>query len=297
MLETHWETSEGRVRVLEFMPLRREAASIVRIVEGLSGRVTISSELAIRFGYGRVVPLVNRRDDALVATAGAEALVFRTAAPTRGESTTLVSTVEVQSGERVPFTLTWVPSHAEVPVAIDAEQALRETEAFCGGIVAAPTTSLPEWPGGERNWDYRYCWLRDATMTLLALIDAGYVEEASEWRAWLLRAAAGDPADIQIMYGVAGERRLPEWVVDWLPGFEGARPVRVGNAAAQQDQLDVYGEVTDALYQARKRNVGASLPAWELGRQVLELLEQRWRQPDEGIWRCAKSGGISRTRR
>jgi GH15 family glucan-1,4-alpha-glucosidase len=153
-----------------------------------------------------------------------------------------------------------------------------------GGIVAAPTTSLPEWPGGERNWDYRYCWLRDATLTLLALINAGYIEEASQWRDWLLRAVAGDPGNVQIMYGVAGERRLPEWVVEWLPGFEDSRPVRVGNAAADQAQLDVYGEVTDAMYQSRTHNVGASLAAWEFGRHVLGLLEDRWREPDEGIW-------------
>ena len=153
-----------------------------------------------------------------------------------------------------------------------------------GGIVAAPTTSLPEWPGGERNWDYRYCWLRDATLTLLALVNAGYLEEASQWRDWLLRAVAGDPGNVQIMYGVAGERRLPEWVVEWLPGFEDSRPVRVGNAAADQAQLDVYGEVTDAMYQSRTHNVGASLPAWEFGRHVLGLLEDRWREPDEGIW-------------
>jgi GH15 family glucan-1,4-alpha-glucosidase len=316
VLETEWETGEGRVRVLDFMPPRGEAPDIVRIVEGLSGRVAVRSQLVIRFGYGRVVPWVHRRDDGLVATAGPDALVFRTPATTRGDSGTALSRVEIGAGERVPFTLTWFPSHTQLPAAVDADEALRETEAFwrdwssrclyegpyrdavleslvvlkgltylpSGGVVAAPTTSLPEWPGGERNWDYRYCWLRDATLTLLALIDAGYLEEASEWRAWLLRAAAGDPADIQIMYGVAGERRLPEWVVDWLPGFEDARPVRVGNAAAEQYQLDVYGEVTDALYQARVQNVGASLPAWELGRQVLELLEQRWREPDEGIW-------------
>ena len=153
-----------------------------------------------------------------------------------------------------------------------------------GGIVAAPTTSLPEWPGGERNWDYRYCWLRDATLTLLALVNAGYLEEASEWRAWLLRAVAGDPDNVQIMYGVAGERRLPEWQVEWLPGFENSRPVRIGNTAAEQDQLDVYGEVTDAMYQARANSVGALLPAWDFGRQVLGLLEHRWHEPDEGIW-------------
>jgi GH15 family glucan-1,4-alpha-glucosidase len=316
VLETEWETGEGRIRVIDFMPPRGEAPEIVRIVEGVSGRVGVRSELVIRFGYGRIVPSVRGLDGAHVATAGPEAIVVRTPVPAVGENTATVSTFQVAAGERVPFTVTWFPSHTELPAAVDADEALRDTEAFwrewssrcsydgpyrdavlgslvvlkgltylpTGGIVAAPTTSLPEWPGGERNWDYRYCWLRDATLALLALVNAGYREEASKWRDWLLRAVAGDPDEIQIMYGVAGERRLSEWVVEWLPGFEGSRPVRVGNAAAEQDQLDVYGEVTDALYQARRRDVGASLPAWELGRHVLGLLEQRWREPDEGLW-------------
>jgi GH15 family glucan-1,4-alpha-glucosidase len=316
VLETEWETGEGRVRVIDFMPPGGEAREIVRIVEGVTGRVSVRSELVIRWGYGRSAPAMHSVGDALVSTAGVGALSFRTAVPTGGESGAAVSSFEVLAGERVPFTLTWFPAHAELPAAVDVEKSLRETEAFwrnwsarcsydgpyreavlgslvvlkgltylpTGGIVAAPTTSLPEWPGGERNWDYRYCWLRDATLTLLALIRAGYLEEAEAWRAWLLRAAAGDPDEIQIMYGVAGERRIPEWVVEWLPGFEDSRPVRVGNAAAEQHQLDVYGEVTDALYQARKHNVGASLPAWELGRHVLGLLERRWPEPDEGIW-------------
>jgi GH15 family glucan-1,4-alpha-glucosidase len=324
VLETEWETEAGRIRVTDFMPPRGQAPDIVRIVEGLAGHVGVRSELAPRFGYGRIVPSLRRLDDAHVATAGPDAVVLRTPAPTSGPTggqntatvSTLVSTFDVGAGERVPFTLTWFPSHTEVPAAVDADQALRETDAFwrdwssrcsyqgpyrdavlgslvvlkgltyrpTGGIVAAPTTSLPEWPGGQRNWDYRYCWLRDATLTLLALVNAGYLEEASQWRAWLLRSAAGDPDNLQIMYGVAGERRLPEWVAEWLPGFEDSRPVRVGNVAAEQAQLDVYGEVTDALYQARTHNVGAWLPAWELGRRVLGLLEQRWREPDEGIW-------------
>jgi GH15 family glucan-1,4-alpha-glucosidase len=316
VLETEWETREGKMRVIDFMPPRRTAPTIVRMVEGISGRVTARSELVVRYGYGRVVPSLRRLDGALVATAGPDAVVLRTPAPTIAENTTAVSTFDVGAGERVVFTLSWFPSHAELPAGMDAGEALRATETFwrdwssrcsyggpyreavlgslvvlkgltygpSGAIVAAPTTSLPEWPGGERNWDYRYCWLRDATLMLLALINAGYREEASEWRAWLLRAAAGDPEEIQIMYGVGGERRLPEWDVDWLPGFEDSRPVRVGNAAASQEQLDVYGEVMDAMYQARRHEVGASLPAWELGRHVLGLLEQRWREPDEGIW-------------
>jgi GH15 family glucan-1,4-alpha-glucosidase len=316
VLETEWETRDGRIRVVDFMPPRREAPEIVRIVEGVSGRVTVRSELVIRFGYGRIVPSRRRLDAAHIATGGPDALVLRTLAPTRDEDTATVSTFEVGAGEQVSFTLTWFPSHTKLPPGIDAENALRETERFwqdwssrcsyegphqeavlrslvvlkgltynpTGGIVAAPTTSLPAWPGGERNWDYRYCWLRDATLTLLALVSTGYLEEAREWRTWLLRAAAGDPEEIQIMYGVAGERRLPEWEVEWLPGFQDSRPVRVGNAAAEQEQLDVYGEVMDAMYQARRNNVGASLPAWELGRHVLGVLEQRWREPDEGIW-------------
>jgi GH15 family glucan-1,4-alpha-glucosidase len=316
VLETEWETGEGRIRVIDFMPPRSEAPEIVRIVEGVSGRVTVRSEVVIRFGYGRIVPSVRRLDDTHVATAGPDAIVLRTPAPSVGENRATVSTFEIAAGARVPFTLTWFPSHAACPAEIDVDEALRETETFwrdwssrcsyqgpyrdavvqslvvlkgltyrpTGGIIAAPTTSLPEWPGGVRNWDYRYCWLRDATLTLLALVNAGYLEEARDWRNWLLRAAAGHPDDIQIMYGVAGERRLPEWVVEWLPGFDGSRPVRVGNRAAEQEQLDVYGEVTDALYQARRHNAGASLAAWELGRDVLGLLEQRWREPDEGIW-------------
>jgi GH15 family glucan-1,4-alpha-glucosidase len=316
VLETEWETREGRIRVIDFMPPRGDAPTIVRMVEGISGRVSVRSELVVRFGYGRVIPSLHGLEGALVASAGPDALVLRTPLPSVGENTATVSRFEVGAGERVPFTLSWFPSHAARPAAVDVDEALGKTETFwrdwssrcsydgpyreavlqslvvlkgltygpTGGIIAAPTTSLPEWPGGERNWDYRYCWLRDATLTLLALVHAGYREEASEWRAWLVRAAAGDPDEIQIMYGLAGERRLPEWVVDWLPGFEDSRPVRVGNAAAAHEQLDVYGEVMDAMYQARRYDVGASLPAWELGREVLGLLEQRWSEPDEGIW-------------
>jgi GH15 family glucan-1,4-alpha-glucosidase len=284
VLETEWETAEGRMRVTDFMPPRREAPHIVRLVEGLSGRVSVRSELVIRFGYGRIVPSVVRHDNAVVATAGPESLSLRTPAPTHADNAAIVASVDIDEGQRLPFILTWFPSHTPPPAVPDPAEALRETERFwsvwssrcsyagpyrdavlsslvvlkgltyrpTGGIVAAPTTSLPEWPGGERNWDYRYCWLRDATLTLLALLGAGYIEEAEAWRAWLLRAVAGDLDEVQIMYGVGGERRLPEWQVDWLPGFEDSRPVRVGNAAAEQDQIDVYGEVTDALYQAAR---------------------------------------------
>jgi GH15 family glucan-1,4-alpha-glucosidase len=317
VLETEWETGEGRIRVTDFMPPRREAPHIVRIVEGLSGRVAVRSELVIRFGYGRIIPAVRSTEDSQVATAGPEALSLQTPAPSRGEKGAVLASFEVGEGDQVPFTLTWFPSHTDLPAAPDPRQRLCETEGFwsawssqctydgpyrdevlrslivlkgltyrpTGGIVAAPTTSLPAWPGGARNWDYRYCWLRDATLTLLAFLGAGYVEEAEAWRRWLLRAVAGDPDEIQIMYGVGGERRLPEWEVDWLPGFEDSRPVRVGNAAAEQEQTDVYGEVWDAFYQAaRTPKLGPSLSAWEFGRHMLGLLERGWREPDEGIW-------------
>ena len=317
VLETEWLAAEGRIRVTDFMPPRRDAPRIVRIVEGLSGRVPVRSELVIRFGYGRIVPSVGRRDEAVVATAGPEALSLRTPAPTHADDAAIVASVDVDEGQRLPFTLTWFPSHTPPPAAPDPAKALRETERFwsawssrcgyagpyrdavlsslvvlkgltyrpTGGIVAAPTTSLPEWPGGERNWDYRYCWLRDATLTLLALLGAGYIEEAEAWRAWLLRAVAGDLDEVQIMYGIAGERRLPESQLDWLPGFEDSRPVRVGNAAAEQEQIDVYGEVTDAFYQAaRTPDLGPSLSAWEFGLHMLGRLERLWREEDEGIW-------------
>ncbi|MDX6511236.1 MAG: hypothetical protein QOE36_740 [Gaiellaceae bacterium] len=318
VLETEWETDEGVVRVLDFMPPRGEAPDVVRIVEGVTGRVRMRSELVIRFDYGKVVPWVRQVDHGRVAIAGPDALCFRTPARTRGEDMRTLSDFVVDEGERVPFVLTWYPSHREVPAAIDAEQALADTENFwrewsskqtvkmpadwrelvqrslmvlkaltyapTGGIVAAPTTSLPEWIGGVRNWDYRYCWLRDATLTLLALLNAGHVDEAQNWRRWLLRAVAGDPADLQIMYGVAGERRLLEFEVPWLPGYEGSAPVRVGNAASAQLQVDVYGEVMDALYQARMHGLALEKPAWALQRNLLRGLEQVWREPDEGLW-------------
>jgi GH15 family glucan-1,4-alpha-glucosidase len=317
VLETEWETGEGSIRVIDCMPPRREYPAIVRIVEGLSGRVDVRSEFSPRFGYGRIVPAVDTLDGALVATAGAEALALRAEGRTEPDHGPTVSRVQLAKGERVAFVLTWFASHTSPPRPRSAEELLRATEGFwsdwsscctyqgpyrdavlgslvvlkgltylpTGGIVAAPTTSLPEWPGSERNWDYRFCWLRDATLTLLAFLGAGYIEEAEAWRRWLLRAVAGDPDEIQIMYGVGGERRLPEWQVDWLPGFEDSRPVRIGNAAADQQQIDVYGEVTDAFYQAaRTPKLGPLLSAWEFGRHMLGLLEHLWREPDEGIW-------------
>jgi GH15 family glucan-1,4-alpha-glucosidase len=318
VLETTWETNEGVARVYDFMPPRGVAPDIVRIVEGVRGRVRIRSELVIRFDYGQIVPWVRRVDDARIAVAGPDALCFRTPAHTFGENMRTVSELVVDEGERVPFVLTWFPSHEQLPDAIDPEVALAETESFwrewnarckvdltdewrdlvhrslmvlkaltyepTGGIVAAPTTSLPEWIGGVRNWDYRYCWLRDATLTLLALLHAEHADEAANWRAWLLRAVAGDPADIQIMYSVLGERRLTELELPWLSGYEGSQPVRIGNAASEQLQIDVFGEVIDALYQARVHGLPFEHHAWALQVNLLEYLEEAWSRPDEGIW-------------
>jgi GH15 family glucan-1,4-alpha-glucosidase len=322
VLETTWETEDGSVaRVLDFMPPRGKAPDIVRIVEGVRGRVQFRSELTIRFGYGSVVPWVRKRtheENTRVALAGPDALCFRTPATTRGEDMRTFSELAVDEGERVPFVLTWFPSHEDVPAPIDPEVALAETETFwrewsescpleipeiwaphvrrslivlkaltyqpTGGIVAAPTTSLPEWIGSVRNWDYRYCWLRDATLTLLALLHGNHGDEASEWRRWLMRAVAGDPADVQIMYGVGGERRLAEFEVEWLDGYEGSKPVRIGNAASEQLQLDVYGELMDCLYQAREHGLPPDDQAWSIQLGLLKHLEVAWRVPDAGIW-------------
>ena len=316
ILESVHTTAEGAIRVIDFMPPRGEAPDIVRIVEGLDGRVPMRSELVIRFDYGRTVPWVRRVDHARVAVAGPDALCFRTEIDVRGEDMRTVAEFELAAGERVPFVLTWFPSHREIPDAIDAEHALSDTEDYwldwagkcghygdyhdelhqsllvlkaltyapTGGIVAAPTTSLPENLGGVRNWDYRYCWLRDAALTLLAMLNAGYRDEAEAWRGWLLRAVAGDPADLQIMYGLAGERRLDELELDWLSGFAQSKPVRVGNAASEQLQLDVYGEVLDALYRARADGLPPDDNAWAMIRKLLEWLEDGWRLEDSGIW-------------
>jgi GH15 family glucan-1,4-alpha-glucosidase len=322
VLETTWEAEDGSVaRVLDFMPPRGKAPDIARIVEGVKGCVRFRSELTIRFDYGRIVPWVRKRsheEDTRVALAGPDALCFRTPAETRGENLSTISEFSVDEGERVPFVLTWFPSHEDPPEPIDPEQALADTESYwrwwseacplelpaewaalvrrslivlkaltygpTGGIVAAPTTSLPEWIGSVRNWDYRYCWLRDATLTLLALLHCGHGSEAEAWRRWLLRAVAGDPADVQIMYGVGGERRLSEFEMPWLDGYEGSRPVRVGNAASEQLQLDVYGEVLDCLYQARVHGVPFDQQAWQIQRALLDHLADAWRSPDDGIW-------------
>ena len=316
VLETEWETDTGAVRLIDFMPPRGEAPDIVRIVEGLRGEVDMTSELVIRFDYGSTIPWLRRIDDARIAVAGPDGLCFRTPVEHRGENMRTIGEFTVSEGERVPFALTWYPSNQHPPDAIDPEAALQDTMDYwdewagrctyegrwheevhhslvvlksltyapTGGIVAAPTTSLPEKIGGERNWDYRFCWLRDATLTLLAFINAGYLEEARAWRVWLLRAAAGDPAALQIMYGVAGERRLSELTLDWLPGYEKSKPVRIGNAASAQFQLDVYGEVLDALHQGRVHDLEVSKEAWSLQRRILRYLEDAWKEPDEGIW-------------
>ncbi len=316
VLETTFETSDGTVRVVDFMPIRGRNPDVVRIVEGVSGRVAMAMTLTIRFDYGRSMPWVRRIDDRLCAVAGPDALVLDTPVETRGDGMRTVASFNVSAGETVPFVLTWFPSHESPPDPIDASAALtatvnwwQEWSARCtyhgewvepvvrslitlkaltyeptGGIVAAVTTSLPERIGGVRNWDYRYCWLRDATFTLYALMSAGYHAEACSWRDWLLRAVAGSPADMQIMYGCAGERRLPEYTLGWLAGYEGSVPVRVGNAAVDQFQLDVYGEVMDSLHQARRIGIPPDDDSWAMQQVMMDFLESRWQEPDEGIW-------------
>lgn len=317
ILETDFDTPTGGVTLIDFMPVRGVASDLVRMVIGRWGHVFLRNELVIRFDYGSAVPWVTRLEDgALRAIAGPDMVILRSDVPHHGEAEKTVSEFELSAGEKVYFTLSYGPSHLAPPAAIDPERALDETERYwrnwigrctyqgewpeavtrslitlkaltyapTGGLVAAPTTSLPEWIGGQRNWDYRYCWLRDATLTLLALMDAGYRDEAAAWREWLLRAVAGSPSRIQIMYGLAGERRLNEMNIDWLPGYEASRPVRLGNAAASQVQLDVYGEVMDALHQARHNGLAGSDTGWALQRALVEHLETLWDQPDEGIW-------------
>jgi len=316
VLETELETDAGTVAVIDFMPPRSEEPDLVRIVEGRRGRVPMRMELAIRFDYGAVVPWVRRQERGISAIAGPDMLALRTGVPLRGEDLRTVAEFEVAEGERVPFDLTWHPSHRPRPAELDAEAALRETERWwrgwadgctiegdwchavrrslitlkaltfapTGGIAAAATTSLPERLGGVRNWDYRYCWLRDSTFTLYALMLAGYREEAAAWREWLLRAVAGTPSQLQIMYGLAGERRLTELELPWLPGYEGSAPVRVGNGAWGQYQLDVYGEVMDSLHQARRLGLEPEADSWDLQLALMDFLESGWREPDEGIW-------------
>jgi GH15 family glucan-1,4-alpha-glucosidase len=316
VLETTFETAEGSVRVIDFMSLRSRWPDVVRLVEGQRGQVPMHMELVIRCDYGSIVPWVRRTATGIRAIAGPDTLLLHTPVEPRGENLKTVADFTVAAGQRVPFVLTWHHSYDDAPPVIAAEDALRETQrsweewsghctyqgpwrdavlrslitlkaltsAPTGGIVAAATTSLPEQLGGVRNWDYRYCWLRDATFTLYALLSAGFHDEAKAWREWLLRAVAGNPAQTQIMYGVAGERRLTEWEVDWLPGYEGARPVRIGNAASGQFQLDVYGEVIDSMYQSRRYGLEAEEAGWRLEKALLEFLESAWEKPDEGIW-------------
>jgi GH15 family glucan-1,4-alpha-glucosidase len=317
VLESEWQTRDGRVRVTDFMPQRETKPDIVRIVEGLEGAVRMRTELVIRLDYGSVVPWVRRLDErSLLAVGGPDGLLLRTPVDLQPEGMTHTATFTVRAGERVPFPLTWFPSHERLPKVVDPERALADTErlwhewvAGCkydgeyaeavhrslivlkaltyaptGGIVAAPTTSLPELIGGERNWDYRYCWLRDATFTLYALLNAGFTQEASAWRDWLLRSVAGDASKVQILYGVGGQRRVPEFELPWLPGYAGSSPVRIGNAAHEQFQLDVYGEVMDVLHQARMHGLDPSDHAWSLQRTLLDFLEGAWDRPDEGIW-------------
>ncbi len=317
VLESTFHADDGVVRLLDFMPPRGRTADLVRIVEGVEGRVPMRMDLALRFDYGSTIPWLRRIDGALSAVAGPDAVYLRTPVTTRGAGLTTIADFVVGPGDRVPFVLGWHPSHRPAPDPVDAERALRSTTRWwrrwvrastyegewrdevvrslitlkaltyapTGGIVAAPTTSLPEQVGGVRNWDYRYCWLRDATFTLYSLLAAGYEAEATAWRDWLLRAAAGMPSELQIMYGVRGERRLEETVLPWLAGYRGSSPVRVGNAAHRQFQLDVYGEVIDSLHQTRR--VAAPEPewdAWPFQKALLDFLEGTWQNPDEGIW-------------
>jgi GH15 family glucan-1,4-alpha-glucosidase len=316
VLETEHRTGDGVVRVIDYMPPRHSDPDVARVVEGVRGRVPMRMELTIRFDYGSIVPWVRHVAGALHAIAGPDSVWLRTPVPVHGENWTTLAEFTVAEGERVPFMLTWHASHRPAPRRIDPVRALGDTEAWwgewasgldyaggwqdavirslltlkaltyapTGGIVAAPTTSLPEQLGGVRNWDYRYCWLRDATFTLSALMLAGLTEEAKAWREWLMRAVAGQPRQMQILYGVAGERRITEQELDWLAGYEGSRPVRVGNAAVNQFQLDVYGEVMDTLHLGRHIGLESDEMAWDFQRALLEFLESNWREPDEGIW-------------
>jgi len=317
VLETeHEATDGGLVAVVDCMPVGGQGRELVRLVEGRRGRVAMRMELVIRFDYGSIVPWVQRTDDGIWAIAGPDSLRLRAGVPVRGEGLTTVAEFTVAAGETVAFSLSWHPSHEPASRATDAIGAVHETDAWwrawsgrctyrgewreavvrslitlkaltyepTGGIVAAPTTSLPEQIGGVRNWDYRFCWLRDATFTLFALLNAGYHDEARAWRAWLLRSVAGRPAATNIMYGVAGERRLTELELDWLPGYEGSKPVRIGNAACRQFQLDVYGEVLDALYQSRKFGLESEEAGWKLEQALLDFVAEACDRPDEGIW-------------
>jgi GH15 family glucan-1,4-alpha-glucosidase len=317
ILETVFKTSDGEASLIEFMPVAAERSCIIRIVKGRKGTVPFFMDFVVRFDFGITVPWGSREDEmTLTAIAGPNLLTLRTSAPMRGKDMRTQSRFSVSAGEAVTFVLSYSPSNEPVPLPLSVEAELASTEKFwrdwagkckvtgkwagdirrslitlkalsyrpTGGIVAAATTSLPEQIGGNRNWDYRYCWLRDATFTLLAFMNAGYLEEAAAWQNWLVRAIAGSPEQIQTLYGPAGERRLDEWTIDWLPGYEKSTPVRVGNAAAQQLQLDVFGEMADAMAQARKGGLPGSPRRNEIRLVTLDHLAQIWNQPDEGIW-------------
>lgn len=316
ILETEFTTTAGRARVIDFMPPRNDLADVVRIVEGIEGRVPFRMDLTIRFDYGSIVPWVSRIEDGIRAIAGPDTLYCRATVPLHGQNMHTVAEFAVGPGERVAFDLTYGRTMSPEPEPLDVTASLADTESFwnewaalcryegrwrdevmrslitlkgliyqpTGGVVAAPTTSLPERIGGIRNWDYRFCWLRDATFTLLALMSNGYTAEAAAWREWLVNAVAGDPSQLQIMYGIAGERRLTELELEWLPGYENSRPVRIGNAAYGQHQLDVYGETMDAFYLARTMGIPASDNAWNLQLAMMRFLSTDWQKPDEGIW-------------
>ena len=316
VLETEFETDTGAITLMDFMPPRGQNSDLVRLIQGKRGCVDVKMELMIRFDYGRTIPWIRREDGTTVAIAGPHMLALRSTAPFHGENLKTVSRFAVKEGDSVSFQLSYGPSYLSVPEPVDTDQALVETEDWwrkwssrctyngpwadavrrslitlkaltyqrTGGVLAAATTSLPEALGGSRNWDYRFCWLRDATFTLFALMEAGYYDEARDWRNWLVRIVAGSPDQVQILYGVAGERQFIEWEVPWLCGYQGSRPVRVGNAAAGQLQLDVYGEIADVLHQARVGGVREYEPAVELQRALTDHLEQTWKDPDHGIW-------------
>jgi len=316
ILETEIETKSGAVRLIDFMPPRGENPDMIRIVEGLRGKVSMQMELIIRFDYGQIVPWVRKCHDGLEAIAGPDGLILRTPIETYGKDLTTVAEFTVAKGDRVPFVLTWFLSHKDPPRKVNAEHALRDTEKYwrewsgqciikgewrdaivrslitlkgltyapTGGLVAALTTSLPEEIGGVRNWDYRYCWLRDSAFTFFTLVGAGYREEAKSWRQWLLRAIAGSPAQMQAIYGVRGERRLEEFEIPWLSGYENSKPVRVGNGAFNQFQLDVYGEILGAIWQADRAGIKTEQPDWALMVALMKFLESNWQKPDEGMW-------------
>jgi GH15 family glucan-1,4-alpha-glucosidase len=316
VLETRFDTAEGSIRVVDFMPPGNEARRVVRLVEGIRGRVRVHMDLRLRFDYGRIRPLSRLVDGAHTATAGPDSVWLRTPVEVRDEGSSLRADFDVAAGELLPFVLTWSPSHEPAPGPIDPLRALADTESFwtdwvaactysgewhepvvrslltlkaltyapTGGIVAAPTTSLPEQPGGVRNWDYRYCWPRDAAITLLALTRAGFRNEAQAWHSWLIRAVAGDPTDLQAVYGIGGERRLTEVELPWLAGHENSKPVRIGNQAAGQFQLDLYGEVVNTIHHARRAGLEDNGEVWPLTTDLIDFVESHWHLPDEGIW-------------